>query len=130
MNNTFQIRIHQDKIKFYCNNKFLKSFDIDPTTFILNDLFFQIGLINQFSLKSSLYLQRFRIYSIYKYDVSYDNVFEDMFVCYNLNDDDYSIIDFSNFNEFETPSKLKLDSTSLPYYIDLPNYIGESYVDM
>jgi len=47
-----------------------------------------------------------------------------------LNDSDYDIIDFSNFNDFETPTKIQLDSTKLPYFIDLDDYVGESYVDI
>jgi hypothetical protein len=44
--NTFQIRIHQNTILFYCNSEFLKQFDIEPTEFNLDSISFQVGLIN------------------------------------------------------------------------------------
>jgi hypothetical protein len=93
-------------------------------------MFFQVGLINQFSLNSSLYLQGLRVYNIYKYDLNYNKYFNNSFIEYRISDSDVTYINYSKIEEFESPSKIKIENSNLPYFIDLEGYIGESYVDL
>lgn len=126
----FQIRIHQDKIFFYCNNILLKSYNINPQDFILSDLFFQVGLINSFSEQSLFYLHDINVYPIYKYKIQYSDNYSDQFVEYDFDSNDCEEFDFKKFSHVETPTKIKLENITFPYNYDFPEFVGESSIDI